>query len=137
MISSILSRSNLSALWTTSWVYSIVSSEWWHPHRLRVEHLHAQEKGGRTDIRMGWADRPGPSSPRFSSPFLHVGPIIVLDLIPFNCFILALSSPRSRYGVLVLRDDPSSILVVATFRSHFLLAFEQEQNSSFVPLNSL
>jgi hypothetical protein len=45
MISSILSRSNLSALWTTSWVYSIVSSEWWHPHRLRVEHLHAQEKG--------------------------------------------------------------------------------------------
>jgi hypothetical protein len=63
---------------------------------LGLKHLHAQEKGGRTDARMGWADRPRPTLARFGRPFLHVGPPIILDLNPFNCVILASSSLRSR-----------------------------------------
>jgi hypothetical protein len=46
MISSILSRSNLSALWTTSRVYGSVSSEWRRPPRLRVGASSCSRKRG-------------------------------------------------------------------------------------------
>jgi hypothetical protein len=81
MISSILSRSNLSALWTTSRVYGSVSSEWRRPPRLRVGSSSCSRKRGRTDERMGWDDRPGPTWTLFGRPFLRVGPLVTLDLI--------------------------------------------------------
>jgi hypothetical protein len=63
---------------------------------LVLYHLHAQEMGGRTDAGMGQGGRPKPTLARFSRPFLHVGPLDILHLDPFNCIILAMSSSHQR-----------------------------------------
>jgi hypothetical protein len=116
MISSIISRSNLFTLWTTSQVYNSISSEWRHPQQLRLEASSRSRNGGWTDARMGWVGQPGPTSARFSRPFLCVCPLIILDLIPlivsfWRCYPhdqdRGSSRMKSDLYNLVIGDDPS------------------------------
>jgi hypothetical protein len=87
--------SNLSSLWMTRANRSLLANSDAH-NSLGLHPLHAQEIGDRTDAGMGRAGRPKPTSDRFGRPFLHVGPLAILHLVPFSCIISAMSFSRPR-----------------------------------------
>jgi hypothetical protein len=62
MISLLLSRS-LSRLWTASRAYDYLPVNGGASTYLGLKDVHAQEKGGRTDPRVGQAGRPGLTDP--------------------------------------------------------------------------
>jgi hypothetical protein len=57
IISSILSWSNLSALWTASGVLNFVNSEWQRSQQLRVE-AYSRSRNGRPNRHRKWVGRP-------------------------------------------------------------------------------
>jgi hypothetical protein len=54
---------SLSSLWTASRANGSPSANGGASTYLGLNHLHAQEMGGRTDVGMGQAGRPGPTGP--------------------------------------------------------------------------
>jgi hypothetical protein len=76
--------------------------EWRCLQDFRVENPSGARKGGRTNPRSGpgrpaWADRPRPTSARFSCPFAPVGPHAFMHFAPSSCTILTMSSSRPRW----------------------------------------
>jgi hypothetical protein len=89
----------LSSLCTASQANGSLPANGGTPTYLGLNHLHAQEIGGRTDTRMGQADRLRPILAQFGRPFALVGPLDILNFAPSNYIILTMSSSRPRWRV--------------------------------------